>query len=75
MVWRWRVGWSWYLVVLVGPAAFALAVAGVVVLLGGTWSAALPSLLGDQAWALLVAVLLGAVLLAILGECPVRDQS
>src|SRR5215208_6359301 len=26
---RWRVGWQWYLVVILGPAAFSLAVAGV----------------------------------------------
>jgi membrane protease YdiL (CAAX protease family) len=36
---RWRVGWQWYLVVILGPAAFSLAVAGVYVLLGGSWSA------------------------------------
>jgi membrane protease YdiL (CAAX protease family) len=39
---RWRVRWTWYLVVLAGPAAFALAVAGVYVLLGGAWSDARP---------------------------------
>jgi hypothetical protein len=33
---RWRVGWQWYLVVILGPAAFSLAVAGVYVLLGGS---------------------------------------
>ena len=38
---RWRVGWQWYLVVILGPAAFSLAVAGVyVLLLGGSWSGA-----------------------------------
>ena len=36
---RWRVAWPWYLVVLVGPAAFSLAVGGLYVLLGGSWSA------------------------------------
>jgi uncharacterized protein len=39
---RWRVAWPWYVVVLAGPAAFSLAVGGLYVLLGGTWSAALP---------------------------------
>jgi len=39
---RWRVRWPWYLVVLAGPAAFSLAVAGVYVLLGGAWSDARP---------------------------------
>ena len=39
---RWRVGWQWYLVVILGPAVFSLAVAGVYVLLGGSWSAATP---------------------------------
>src|SRR5215212_3456349 len=39
---RWRVGWQWYLVVILGPAAFSLAVAGVYTLLGGSWSEAAP---------------------------------
>jgi hypothetical protein len=39
---RWRVRWPWYLVVLAGPAAFSLVVAGVYVLLGGAWSEAHP---------------------------------
>ena len=39
---RWRVAWLWYVVVLAGPAVFSLAVGGVYVLLGGSWSAALP---------------------------------
>jgi uncharacterized protein len=37
---RWRVGWQWYLVVILGPAAFSLVVAGVYVLLGGSWAEA-----------------------------------
>jgi membrane protease YdiL (CAAX protease family) len=41
---RWRVGWQWYLVVILGPAVFSLAVTGVYVLLGGSWSAAAPML-------------------------------
>ncbi len=39
---RWRVGWRWYVVVLVGPAAFSLTVAVVYALLGGSWEAGLP---------------------------------
>jgi uncharacterized protein len=39
---RWRVGWQWYLVVILGPAAFSLVVAGVYVLLGGSWAEAAP---------------------------------
>jgi uncharacterized protein len=39
---RWRVGWKWYLVVILGPAAFSLAVAGVYTLLGGSWAEAVP---------------------------------
>src|SRR5215211_7703217 len=36
---RWRVGWQWYLVVILGPAVFSLVVAGVyVLLLGGSWA-------------------------------------
>ena len=39
---RWRVGWQWYLVVIFGPAVFSLVVAGVYVLLGGSWADAAP---------------------------------
>ncbi len=39
----WRVAWPWYAVVIVGPAVFSLAVGAVYVLLGGSWSAALPA--------------------------------
>src|SRR5215218_10094731 len=31
---RWRVGWKWYLVVILGPAAFSLVVAGIYTLFG-----------------------------------------
>jgi uncharacterized protein len=40
---RWRVSWQWYLVVILGPAVFSLVVAGLYVLLGGSWSAAAPA--------------------------------
>jgi membrane protease YdiL (CAAX protease family) len=36
---RWRVGWPWYAVVLIGPAAFSFAVAGAYAALGGSWIA------------------------------------
>ncbi len=39
---RWRVGWQWYLVVILGPALFSLVVAGVYVVLGGSWAEAAP---------------------------------
>jgi uncharacterized protein len=39
---RWRVGWQWYLVVVLGPALFSVVVAGVYVLLGGSWAEAAP---------------------------------
>ena len=39
---RWRVGWRWYLVVILGPAVFSLVVAGVYVMLGGSWADAAP---------------------------------
>jgi uncharacterized protein len=44
---RWRVGWKWYVVVLLGPAVFPLAVAGVYVLLGGSWATAAPPALAQ----------------------------
>jgi membrane protease YdiL (CAAX protease family) len=44
---RWRVGWQWYLIVILGPAAFSLAVAAVYVLLGGSWVAAAPAALRE----------------------------
>jgi uncharacterized protein len=42
---RWRVGWRWYAVVLAGPPAVSLAVAGGWVALGGPWAAAAPAAL------------------------------
>jgi membrane protease YdiL (CAAX protease family) len=46
---RWRVGWRWYAVVVLGPAAFSLAVAAPYALLGGSWSDAVPPALGGEA--------------------------
>jgi CAAX protease family protein len=42
---RWRVGWQWYLVVILGPAVFSVVVAGIYVMLGGAWSEAAPAAL------------------------------
>jgi uncharacterized protein len=39
---RWRVGWQWYVVVILGPAVFSLAVAGIYALFGGSWAEAAP---------------------------------
>ena len=45
---RWRVGWQWYVVVILGPAAFSLVVAGLYALLGGSWATAThPALHGE----------------------------
>src|SRR5918994_5737845 len=44
---RWRVGWQWYLVVILGPAVFSLMVAGVYVMLGGSWADAAPAALRE----------------------------
>jgi membrane protease YdiL (CAAX protease family) len=43
---RWRVPWQWYLVVIVGPAAFSVLIAGLYAALGGSWSTALPRAFG-----------------------------
>jgi membrane protease YdiL (CAAX protease family) len=43
---RWRVPWQWYLVVIIGPAAFSAAIAGLYAASGGSWSAALPRAFG-----------------------------
>src|SRR5215213_2515337 len=40
---RWRVGWQWYLVVILGPAVFSLVVAAIYMMLGGSWAQAAPS--------------------------------
>ena len=42
---RWRTGWRWYAVVLAGPPAVSLAVAGLWVALGGAWTEAAPGVL------------------------------
>ena len=40
---RWRVGWQWYVVVILGPAVFSLVVAAIYMMLGGSWAQAAPS--------------------------------
>ena len=65
---RWRVGWQWYLVVILGPAAFSLAVAGVYTLLGGSWSEAAPPALLEGALLFLPLSLLILTLTDGLGE-------
>ncbi|HZA04242.1 MAG TPA: type II CAAX endopeptidase family protein [Propionibacteriaceae bacterium] len=40
---RWRVGWPWYVLVLLGPAVFAALVAAAYALLGGSWTTAFPA--------------------------------
>jgi uncharacterized protein len=68
---RWRVGWQWYLVVILGPAAFSLAVAGIYVLLGGSWAAAAPPVLrGEVPLVLLPLLLVILTLTDGLGEEP-----
>ena len=42
---RWRVGWQWWLMVIAGPAVFSMVVAGVYGLVGGSATAAVPTVL------------------------------
>ena len=65
---RWRVGWQWYLVVVIGPAAFSLAVAGLYVLLGGSWAAAAPAALREGPLVMLPLFLVILTLTDGLGE-------
>jgi CAAX protease family protein len=65
---RWRVGWQWYLVVILGPIAFSLAVAGIYVLLGGSWADAAPLALREGPLLLLPLFLLMLALTDGLGE-------
>jgi uncharacterized protein len=65
---RWRIGWQWYLVVILGPIAFSLAVAGIYVLLGGSWADAAPLALREGPLLLLPLFLLILALTDGLGE-------
>jgi uncharacterized protein len=55
---RWRVGWPWYVVVILGPAVFSVAVAGIYGLVGGSWASAVPPALVDTPLPLLALFLL-----------------
>ena len=55
---RWRVGWRWYPIVLLGPAVFALVVAGVQMLLGARWADVAPTALTLSLPTLLLALVL-----------------
>ena len=65
---RWRVGWQWYLVVILGPAVFSLVVAAVYMMLGGSWSEAAPSTFREIPLLLLPIFLLILTLTDGLGE-------
>jgi uncharacterized protein len=65
---RWRVGWHWYVIVLAGPAAFTLTVAGIYAQLGGSWAAAAPLALREGPWVLLPLFLLILALTDGVGE-------
>jgi uncharacterized protein len=67
---RWRVGWQWYVLVILGPAAFSLAIAGVYALLEGSWSAAVPKALSEEPLVLLPVFFLLLALTDGLGEEP-----
>jgi uncharacterized protein len=68
---RWHVGWQWYVVVILGPAAFSLSVAGLYALLpGGSWAAALPSALSEEPLVLLPVFFVLLALTDGLGEEP-----
>jgi membrane protease YdiL (CAAX protease family) len=60
---RWRVGWRWYAVVVLGPAAFSLTVAALHALLGGSWAEAAPPVLSGETSLVLLPVFLAVLLL------------
>jgi uncharacterized protein len=55
---RWRVGWQWYVIVLLGPAVFSVAVAWIYGLFGGSMASAVPPALIDTPLPLLPLFLL-----------------
>src|SRR5919106_2112172 len=65
---RWRVGWQWYLVVILGPAVFSVAVAGIYALLGGSWAEAAPPAILQGPWLFLPLFLLILTFTDGLGE-------
>jgi uncharacterized protein len=60
---RWRVGWRWYAVVILGPTAFSLTVAALYALLGGSFAKAAPPALRGEAPLVLVPVFLAVLFL------------
>ncbi len=44
---KWKLGWTWYLVILLGPLALAVVVAALNVVLGGNWREGLPDALTE----------------------------
>jgi uncharacterized protein len=65
---RWRVGWQWYLVVILGPALFSLVVAGIYVVLGGSWAEAAPPAIREEPLVMLPLFLVILTLTDGLGE-------
>jgi uncharacterized protein len=64
---RWRVGWVWYVVIILAPLLFSLAAAGVAVLLGQSWATVQPIVLTMSVPAILITFVL-LVLTDGLGE-------
>ena len=58
---RWRVGWRWYILVLLGPAAFSLTTAGIYMLLGASWASVAPRFLAGNLALLPLLVLISAL--------------
>ena len=44
---KWRLGWNWYAVILIGPLALALVIAALNVALGGSWQQGSPDALTE----------------------------
>ena len=65
---RWRVGWRWYVVAVLGPAAFALLTAAVFTAFGGVLPGGLLAALPRTDWVLLPVLVLAAALTDGLGE-------
>ena len=44
---KWRIGWAWYVLILLGPLALGLLVAVVNITVGGSWENGLPEALSE----------------------------
>ena len=66
---RWRVSWLWYVLVILGPAAFSAVTAAAYMAMGGSWSTAAPDAFTTSA-ATLVLFFLALALTDGLGEEP-----